>query len=113
MQPRTLKYLLDIQVLIAELASFKEMVHNDFFQFQEQIVVKRAVERNLEIIGEAVRSILALDPECHISSARKIVGLRNILAHGYDGVDDELLWAILQRDIPVLREEVDGLLRGR
>jgi uncharacterized protein with HEPN domain len=112
MQPRTLKYLLDIQVLIAELASFKEIVHNDFFQFRDQVVVKRAVERNLEIIGEAVRSILDIDPECRISSARKIVGLRNILAHGYDGVDDELLWAILQRDIPVLKKEVDLLLRG-
>lgn len=95
------------------MASFKEIVHNDFFQFRDQVVVKRAVERNLEINGEAVRSILDIDPECRISSARKIVGLRNILAHGYDGVDDELLWATLQRDIPVLKKEVDLLLRGR
>ena len=111
MQPRVRKYLLDIEVLIEELDTFRNLAGNDFFQFQGQAVVKRAVERDLEIIGEAVRAIVELDSSVSISSTRKIIGLRNILAHAYDGVEDELIWGILQRDIPILRAEVAQLLR--
>ena len=55
MQPRALKYVLDIEALIQEIDSFKALVGNDFFEYQKQLVVKRAVERDLEIIGEAVK----------------------------------------------------------
>lgn len=110
MQPKALKYLLDLESLIRELETFKDLVGNDFFRFQNQPVVKRAVERDLEIIGEAVRALLALDPGVSISSSRKIIGLRNLLAHAYDGVEDELIWAILQKDIPQLKREVAQLL---
>ena len=110
MQPKALKYLLDLESLIRELETFKDLVGNDFLRFQNQPVVKRAVERDLEIIGEAVRALLALDPGVSISSSRKIIGLRNLLAHAYDGVEDELIWAILQKDIPQLKREVAQLL---
>ncbi len=110
MQPKALKYLLDLESLVRELESFKDLVGNDFFSFRDQPVVKRAVERDLEIIGEAVRALLALDPGVSISSSRKIIGLRNILAHAYDGVEDELIWGILQKDIPQLKLEVAELL---
>lgn len=110
MQPKALKYLLDLESLIRELETFKDLVGNDFFRFHNQPVVKRAVERDLEIIGEAVRALLALDPGVSISSSRKIIGLRNLLAHAYDGVEDELIWAILQKDIPQLKREVAQLL---
>lgn len=111
MRHKALKYLLDIQELVAGIESFKQLVGNDFFAFADQVVVKRAVERDLEIIGEAVRALNALDQSFPISSSRKIIGLRNILAHAYDGVDDAMLWSIVQRDIPLLAREVEALLR--
>ena len=111
MRHKALKYLLDIQELVTEIESFKQLVGNDFFVFAEQVVVKRAVERDLEIIGEAVRALKTLDDTVPISSSRKIIGLRNILAHAYDGVDDAMLWSIVQRDIPLLAIEVDALLK--
>ena len=52
MQPRALKYILDIDALVKEIDSFKSLVRNDFFEYQKQLVVKRAVERDLEIIAK-------------------------------------------------------------
>jgi len=52
---------------------------NDFTIFQNDIILQRTVERDLEIIGEAVRKIIELKPAIEISSAKKIIGLRNII----------------------------------
>jgi len=112
MQRRALKYVLDIQSLLGEIESFKSLVANDFYTYQNQLVVKRAVERDLEIIGEAVKELVKLEPELKISAARKIIGFRNLLAHSYDSVEDELVWGILQRDIPILQIEINHLLEG-
>lgn len=73
MRHKALKYLLDIQELVTEIESFKQLVGNDFFVFTEQVVVKRAVERDLEIIGKAVRALKTLDDSYPISSSRKII----------------------------------------
>ena len=112
MQPRALKYVLDIEALIREIDSFKALVGNDFFEYQKQLVVKRAVERDLEIIGEAVKELTKLEPSLDISSARKIISFRNLLAHSYDSVEDEIVWGILQKYIPVLKREINQLLKG-
>lgn len=110
MQPKALKYVLDIQSLLVEIDSFKSLVGNDYYSYKDQLVVKRAVERDLEIIGEAIKELLKLEPGMKISSSRKIIGFRNLLAHSYDSIEDELVWGILQRDIPVLQDEIDRLL---
>lgn len=112
MQLRALKYVLDVQMLLEELESFKSIVGNDFYSYQKQIVVKRAVERDLEIIGEAIKELLKLEPELKITSARKIIGFRNLLAHSYDSIEDEMVWGILWKDIPVLQDEISKLLEG-
>lgn len=112
MQPRALKYVLDIQALIQEIDSFKALVGNDFFEYQKQVVVKRAVERDLEIIGEAVKELTKLEPSLEISSAHKIISFRNLLAHSYDSVEDEIVWGILQKNVPVLKAEINQLLKG-
>lgn len=65
---------------------------------------KRAIERQLEIIGEAVNQMVKIDPDSQISGAKPIVGLRNLIIHSYDAVDAELLWGIIKSDIPVLKE---------
>jgi uncharacterized protein with HEPN domain len=73
-------------------------------------MLKRAVERNLEIIGEATNRILAREPEIEISNARKIVNLRNFVIHSYDSISDENIWAIVINNLPALKKEIQKLL---
>jgi uncharacterized protein with HEPN domain len=73
-------------------------------------MLKRAIERNLEIIGEATNRILARNPEIEITNARKIVNLRNFIIHSYDSVSDENIWAIVINNLPELKKEIDNLL---
>lgn len=109
MQPKLLKYFLDIENIIVEIESVKKLTKNDFTLFEQDIILQRAIERDLEIIGEAVRKIIELQPTIHISSSKKIIGLRNIISHAYDSVNAELIWAIIHRDIPILSEEIQKL----
>lgn len=106
MQPEILKYILDLESVIREIEEIKVRTQNDFDRFLADIVLQRAIERDLEIIGEAVRKIIDLQPNFPITSARNIIGLRNIISHAYDTVEPELIWAIIQKDIPVLSENL-------
>ena len=81
-----------------------------FDEYQANTLVQNAVERNVEIIGEAVNSLLKISPEIAITSARKIVNTRNLLIHGYDSVDSATVWVIIRKHLPVLKEEVLKLL---
>ena len=103
-------WLSDIQQAINEIDQFlpeKKM----FQEFQKDLKSKRAVERNIEIIGEAVNRILSQNSSIEITNARKIVDTRNRISHGYDSVSDDIIWAIVIRDIPKLKEEVELLLK--
>lgn len=71
---------------------------------------RRAVEREIEIIGEAMSKILKINPNNTISYSRIIVDLRNKVIHAYDSVDDILIWKIIMKDLPVLLEEAKKLL---
>jgi uncharacterized protein with HEPN domain len=71
---------------------------------------KRAVERNVEIIGEALGRILNRDETIVITNARKIVDTRNRIIHGYDSVSDDLIWGIAIRHLPILQREIHTLL---
>lgn len=73
-------------------------------------MLKRAIERDLEIIGEATNRILKTDETINISNARNIVGLRNQIIHAYDNIQDEIIWGILIKNIPLLKTEVLELL---
>ncbi|MCX6226685.1 MAG: DUF86 domain-containing protein [Bacteroidia bacterium] len=105
-----LKCLYDIQLAISETDSFVEMIPNEFEEYGRHPVIKRAVERNLEIIGEAVHRILVEDPKFPLGNARRIYGLRNQIIHGYDTVSDESIWAILHSHLPKLKAEVSDLI---
>lgn len=78
--------------------------------YHEDIKTKRAVERNIEIIGEAISRILKLEPEIKISNSRKIVDARNKIIHGYDEISDDVIWGIVVNNLPVLKSEVENLL---
>lgn len=77
--------LYDIKQAIDEINMFLPEKKN-FLKFQKDIKTKRAIERNIEIIGEAVNRILKSDPNYPISNARRIVDTRNRISHGYDSV---------------------------
>ncbi len=102
-------WLSDIQQAIAEINQF--LPEKKVFQeFQKDLKSKRAIERNIEIIGEAVNRILSQNPNIEITNSRKIVDTRNRISHGYDSVSDDIIWAIVIRDIPKLTIEINNLL---
>lgn len=75
--------------------------------------LRQVVERNLEIIGEALSRLRTVDPDtaARISNLHQIIGLRNRLAHGYDDeIDDTLVWRAVHESLPTLRTEVGKLL---
>jgi uncharacterized protein with HEPN domain len=106
MQPRVLKYLLDIESIISEIETVKSRTDNNFKTFKADIILQRAIERDLQIIGEAVKKISALEPSISISSIKNIVGLRNLISHAYDSIEPEMIWGIIQKDIPLLLTEI-------
>ena len=109
MQLKLLKYLLDVESVILEIEAIKTKTDNNFIVFKSDIILQRAIERDLEILGEAIKSITEISPSIQISSIKNIIGLRNIIAHAYDSVEPEMIWAIIQKDIPKLSSEISKL----
>lgn len=110
MDEKILKWLYDIKSAIEEIESYFEDIPKDFNQYSQNLILKRAVERDLEIIGEAVNRILKKEPNFPIENAVKIVGLRNHIIHAYDNISDENIWAIIQKHIPLLKHEVHKII---
>jgi uncharacterized protein with HEPN domain len=103
-------WLYDILKAIEEIDSFFVDIPKDFFAYQSNLKTKRAVERNVEIIGEAMNRILHLDNSIELTNSRKIVDTRNRIIHGYDNVSDEIIWGIIIRQLPKLKAEIEKLL---
>lgn len=103
-------WLYDILNAINEIESFFTDRPKDFIIYQNDIRTKRAVERNIEIIGEAMNRVLNKDTTIQLSNARKIVDTRNRIIHGYDTVSDDIMWSIVVKYIPILKTEIQQLL---
>ena len=103
-------WLYDILSSINEIESYFIETPKMFEIYQNDLRTKRAVERNIEIIGEAMSRILKENSEIEISNSRKIVDVRNRIIHGYDSVSDDVIWGIVIRNLPVLQNEVEILL---
>ena len=103
-------WLYDILNAIDEIDSFFIDLPKDFFVYQSNLKTKRAVERNIEIIGEAMNRILKMDNFFRLSNSRKFVDTRNRIIHGYDSVSDEIIWGIVIKHLPILRLEIEKLL---
>ncbi|MFN0291683.1 HepT-like ribonuclease domain-containing protein [Pedobacter helvus] len=110
MEPKIEKYLFDIQVSIQSINEYLGL-KKDFKDYQANKQLRRAVERELEIIGEAANRILQINPAIAISDARKIVDLRNWVIHGYDKVDDVIIWGIVCNYLPKLKLQIDNLFK--
>ncbi|MFN5622176.1 MAG: DUF86 domain-containing protein [Flavobacteriales bacterium] len=108
MNEKVLKYLFDIKQAMDEIDSFFSGKEKRFVDYKNNMLLKRAIERNLEIIGEAVNKILTIDAEFPIENARKIVGLRNHIVHAYDNISDENIWGIIINHLPRLRQDVQS-----
>ena len=99
-------WLFDILNSILEIESFVDFEETNFQDYSSDVKTKRAVERNLEIIGEAVNRISKKDENLEITDKRKIISVRNRIIHGYDQVSDELICSIITQYLPVLEKEV-------
>jgi uncharacterized protein with HEPN domain len=106
MQSDVKVWLYDILQSIEEIEKYFAGKPMLFENFKQDTKTKRAVERNLEIIGEAFGRILKMEPSIHITNARKIVDTRNKITHGYDVVSDDLIWGIIINHLPKLKDEV-------
>lgn len=103
-------WLYDILQSINEIDSYYDSKPKVFEEYVSDIKTKRAIERDLEIIGEAINRILKKDKNFKLDNADKIVGTRNRIIHGYDKISDDLIWSIVLNHLPKLKDEVTGLL---
>jgi uncharacterized protein with HEPN domain len=101
-------WLSDIEQAISEIYQFLPD-QKDFEAFQKDLKTKRAIERNIEIIGEAMGRIIKLKPDFPIATARKIIDTRNRIIHGYDDVSDQIIWTIVVQYLHELQTEIAHL----
>jgi uncharacterized protein with HEPN domain len=103
-------WLYDILNAITEIDTFFEDQSKEFSVYKNDTRTRRAIERNIEIIGEATNRILQKDDTIELSNSRKIVDTRNRIIHGYDTVSDEIIWGIVIQYLPILKTEIEKLL---
>lgn len=103
-------WLYDILNAVNEIESFFTDIPKEFSAYQNDVKTKRAVERNIEIIGEAMSRILQADNPPIFTDSRKIVDTRNRIIHGYDSVSDDIIWGIVIKHLPLLKQEIEALL---
>lgn len=100
------KLLFDINEASNDIENFVQ--GNEYFEFENSRLLQAAVERKFEIIGEALNRIKSIDSEFieNITDYRRIIGFRNIIAHGYDIIECEVVWAAIKNHLPILKQEV-------
>jgi uncharacterized protein with HEPN domain len=110
MRPESPKHLEDIR----DAAGFvlEATGESELGQYLENRLLRQAIERNFEIIGEALNRLRRDDSATaeRIGDTPRIVAFRNILAHGYDTIDHEIVWHLIQQDLPTLLQVVEHLL---
>ncbi|HFA48956.1 MAG TPA: DUF86 domain-containing protein [Bacteroidetes bacterium] len=104
------KYLIDAQEAAQDIQQFT--VALSFEGYTNDKLVKAAVERKFEIIGEALNRVKKENPNAlaKINEAIKIIAFRNLIIHGYDTVSDPILWDVLQNKLPILVADIRALL---
>lgn len=108
-QHRSFKYLMDILSSIEMVEEFSsELLDVEAYLADNR--TRLAIERCLEIVGEATTQLLKIEPDIEISNLRKIVNLRNQISHAYDDVDEVVIWEIIKVHLPILKSEVQALL---
>jgi len=111
MQLDALKNLTDVLSSIESIESFFPNGYH-FKEYLENKMLRRAVERELEIIGEAMNRCLKIVPEIEIPEAKRIVAFRNRVIHGYDSVDNTLVWGVVINHLPALKSRTSDFLHA-
>lgn len=106
------KHLQDILTAIEEVESFFGSSARLYDDFYSNLCLRRAIERNIEIIGEAMNRILKVDKDIAITNSRKIVDARNYIIHGYDSLSVDVLWSMVINHLPKLKNEVVAILNS-
>lgn len=107
------KYLYDVLGAVTETLSYFDNCPKHFNEFSSNLMLRRAVERNIEIMGEAMNRVLKSYPDIKITNARKIVDTRNYIIHAYDSLSSDILWSIVINHLPLLKTEIEELLSTR
>lgn len=110
MDEQVKKFIEDILTAITEIEIATAQRGKEYQIFTSDFVFRKFVERNIEIMGEAMNRILKIQPDIKVTSARKIVDTRNYVIHAYDSLKPDILWAIVVNHIPKLRQELEILL---
>ena len=110
MRPEAKKFLYDIQQAALNLREFCS--GKDFAAYSSDAMLRSAVERQFEVIGEALGQLSREDPNtaARIADYEQIISFRNILIHGYAQIDDRIVWDILNSKLPSLVRDVTSLL---
>lgn len=103
------KYLFDVLTSINSIESYLGE-KRDFKIYLKNKMLRRAIEREFEIIGEAINKLDKISPDIQITSKKRIIGLHNYVIHGYDKVDDEIMWGTIIKYLPTLKVEIKLLL---
>ena len=103
------KWLYDILVSIQSINEFVGEVRK-FETYESDKKLRRAVEREIIIIGEAVNRIASVDSTLEITNARQIIATRNRVTHAYDAVNNAIIWSIVINHLPNLKAEIEKLL---
>ena len=108
--PEVHKYLFDISQACDLLLEFTQ--GKSLADYSRDPLLRSAVERQFEVLGEALKQALRVEPALsgHISDTPRIIAFRNRLIHGYASVSDELVWGVLEVNMPTLCREVQRLL---
>lgn len=111
MQPDTRKYLNDILSAAADIREFTQGL--DLGGYRADKKCQAAVERKLEIIGEACSRLRAKDVEMfeNLPYGQQVIGLRNRVIHGYDSVDDGIIWDVVSKKLDSLVARLESLAR--
>lgn len=115
MDERISKWLFDIHLAGSEIKDFlKQYNIESETDYRQNTILKRAIERNLEIIGEAVNRIIKRDETFLeiLPESKSIIGLRNVIIHAYDGISDEMIWSVLTNHLPNLLNQVSVMIRN-
>ncbi|MBF0379951.1 MAG: DUF86 domain-containing protein [Magnetococcales bacterium] len=105
------KYFFDIQQACERIVSFTK--NKTQTEFSSDDLLRSAVERQFEIIGEALNQLLKKQPHWgnKISDVARIIAFRNYLIHGYANIDSGIVWGVVETNIPKLKQEIDFLLK--
>ncbi|MBN1925054.1 MAG: DUF86 domain-containing protein [Prolixibacteraceae bacterium] len=107
MTEKDLKYLSDILRSIELIEEFTS-VTTSFSEYIDDLKTQSAVERQLSIIGEAVKKFCSKQSGYTLEHSEKITGFRNRLIHAYDSIDPSIVWVIIKRYLPDLKKEINN-----